>query len=124
MNTKNTKNKITSLSIWARLLIGILLLQAVVELSLGIAILVNLPATLEAGFGIGYTSELDILGIALGLYLLLLTALLALSAQWIYKRNYAGITIAMLSGIFLCTFGIAAFLKTGDAQGIYVDSIR
>jgi uncharacterized protein YacL len=124
MNEK-TENKITtSNKIWKRLFIGILILQAIVELWLGWVLLFNFPATLEAVFGISYSRELDILGVALGLYLLLLTALIVLSIIWTHRANYAGIVIGIIVWIFLFTFGIAAFLKTGNMQSILGDSLR
>jgi hypothetical protein len=47
-----------------------------------------------------------------------------LSIVWTHRANYAGIVIGMLAGTFLLSFGIAVFLKTGDTQAIFVDSIR
>lgn len=110
--------------IWRRIFIGLLGLQAVVELVLGLALLFSFPATVESGFGITYTSDLDILGIALGLYLLLLTALLVLSIFWTVKGNYSGITIGVITGVFLILFGLVTFLQLGDTQALYVDSLR
>jgi len=110
--------------VWKNLFIGILGLQAILELVIGSALLINLPYTLEIGFGIAYHSELDILGIALGLYLILLSALMVLSCVWTHRSNHSGITIGIIVGVFLVTFGVATFLKFGDFQGILVDSIR
>lgn len=112
------------MKIWTRIFIGFLGLQAAVELALGLALLFNFPATAESGFGITYTSDLDILGIALGFYLLLLTALLVLSIFWTVKENYSGITIAIIAGVFLFVFGTTVFLQLGDSQALYVDSLR
>ncbi len=105
---------------WRRLFIGILGLQAILELGVGATLLFNLPLALESGFNIPYSSELDVLGIALGLYLLLLTALLVISMIWTNKGNYAGITIGILAGIFLLSFGVAASVNAGDAQPMLI----
>jgi hypothetical protein len=110
--------------VWTHLFIGILSLQAIFELVLGGYLLFKLPYTLKSGFGIVYRSELDILGIALGLYLLLLTALMVLSCVWAHRSNLAGITLGIIVGVFLVTFGVATLLKFGDFEGILVDSIR
>jgi len=124
MNDDLTLETGSSRNIWKLLFIGTLGLQALLELGLGVALLFDFPTTLESGFGIAYNSELDILGIALGLYLLLLTALMVLSMIWTRKSNGSGITIGIIVGVFLVAFGLVAFFKTGDTQGILIDSLR
>ncbi len=124
MNKKSKGVGSNGSKIWKQLLLGVLGLQALLELSIGLALLVDFPTALESGFGISYTRELDILGVALGLYLLLLTALMVLSMVWVVKGNYSGITIGIIIGIFLVSFGLMALLKTGDPQAIFVDSLR
>lgn len=124
MNNESNFNTTTPKRIWKRLFIGILSLQAILELGLGLALLFNFSTTLETGFGITYSSELDILGIALGLYLLLLTTLMILSSIWTNKSNRSGITLGIITGVFLFTFGVTAFLKFGDVQALYIDSLR
>jgi hypothetical protein len=106
------------------LFIGLLSIQAIAELGIGISLLFNFPTTLKDGFGITYTSELDILGIALGLYLLLLTALMILSVTWTIKRNLSGATLGIILAVFLVTFGLTSFLALGNVQALYVDSFR
>lgn len=124
MNTKLKKTVTSSGTFWTHIFIGILILQALIELGVGAAILFAFPTTLETAFWITYSSELDILWIALGLYLLLLTALLVLSAVWTRRGNRAWIIIGIISWVFLFSFGVAAFLKTWDTQAIFVDSFR
>ena len=124
MNNESNFSTTTPKKIWKRLFIGILILQAILELGLGLALLFNFSTTLETGFGITYSSELDILGIALGLYLLLLTTLMILSSIWTHKSNRSGITLGIITGVFLFTFGLTAFMKFGDVQPLYIDSLR
>ena len=124
MNGESNLSTNTSRKIWRRFFIGLLSLQAILELGVGATLLFNFPTALESGFGITYSNELDILGIALGLYLLLLTTLLILSSIWTYRANHAGITIGIIVGVFLFTFGVVTFLKFGDMQGILIDSLR
>ena len=110
--------------IWKRLFIGILSLQAVLELVVGGALLFSFQTALESGFGITYNSELEVLGTALGIYLLLLTTLIILSIVWTIRNNYAGITIGIIVGLFLFIFGVVSFVKFGQVQAIMIDSIR
>ena len=124
MNNESTNTAGISRKIWGRLFIGILMVQAILELGLGVTLLIDFPTALESGFGISYSNELDILGLALGLYLLLLTALMILSSVWTLKSNHSGITIGVIIGIFLFIFGTVTFLKFGDLQALMVDSLR
>ena len=111
-------------NVWIQLFIGLLGLQAIAELAIGGMLLFNFPTALESGFGIPYNSELDMLGMALGLYLLLLTTLLILSIIWTYRSNYSGITIGIIVGAFLFIFGVLSYFQFGDIQAILVDSLR
>ena len=107
-----------------KIFIVILAFQAVVELLLGGSLLLDFPTTLETGFGITYSSELDFLGIALGLYLLLLTALMVLSIIWTLKGNYSGVTLGIVIGVFLTLSGVIVFLQLGRTDGLFIDSSR
>ncbi len=124
MNNESNLSTTATKKIWNRLFVGILILQAILELGLGLALLFNFSTTLETGFGITYSNELDILGVALGLYLLLLTTLLILSGVWTHKSNRSGITLGIINGVFLFTFGVTVFMKFGDVQSLYIDSLR
>lgn len=84
----------------------------------------NLPATSVEGFGITFIPEIEILGVALGIYLLLLTVLMVLSIMWVLKRNNASVTLGVIIGDFLTIFRVLTFLKFGDLQAILGDSIR
>ena len=106
------------------LFISILGLQALIELGISTTLLFNFQVALETGFGISYSSELDILGMALGLYLLLLTTLMVLSMVWTLKSYQSGITLGIVVGIFLSIFGVLTYIKFGDTQGLLVDSLR
>ncbi|MFT6280974.1 MAG: hypothetical protein ACJA0U_001097 [Salibacteraceae bacterium] len=107
-----------------RIFIALLAIQALAELGIGFSLLIDLPRTLKNGFGITYTSDFNIIGLALGLYLILLTALMILSIFWTIKRNLSGITLGVIIGVFLFLFGVVSFAKTGETGGIYGDSIR
>ncbi len=43
---------------------------------------------------------------------------------WTIKGNYYGTTIGIIVGVFLLTFGLVTFLKFGDIQALYIDSLR
>ena len=124
MNNPSTLSKNTVKKTWRHLFIGILAIQAILEFGVGGSILFAFPTALETGFGITYNSELDALGIALGLYLLLLTALIILSILWTTRANYSGITLGIIVGVFLVAFGLVTFFKLGDFNAILVDGIR
>ena len=117
MNNESNFSTDNSSKIWRRLFIGVLSLQAILEFGVGVSLLFFLPAALESGFGITYSNELDILGIALGLYLLLLTALMILSCVWTKRGDYAGITLGIITGIFLVIFGVTYISKIWRSSG-------
>jgi hypothetical protein len=116
--------KVSTKTIWTRIFIGLLSIQALLELIVGFTLLFNFPFALESGFGISYNNELDILGIALGLYLLLLTSLLIFAAIWTNKSITSGPILGIILGTFLFVFGTVTFLKFGSVQGLLVDSLR
>ncbi len=109
---------------WTRIFIWSLCLQALLELLVGLTLLFDLPTALESGFGISYSVELDVLGNALGLYLLLLTTLMIVSAMWTKKANLSGVTLGIICGVFLLTFGVYATITSGDAQALLIDGLR
>lgn len=98
--------------------------QAVLEALIGLSLLFNFEQTLKVGFGVTYTKEWDVVGVALGLYLLLLTTLILLSIYWVRKENYAGIILSFIIGAFLTLFGIVSLIKLGNPQGLMIDSVR
>lgn len=104
--------------------IALLAIQALAELGIGSSLLIDLPGTIKSGFGLTYSSDFDLLGMALGMYLMFLTALMILSLYWTVKRNLYGVTLGVVIGVFLFLFGIVSFLKTGATSGLYGDSIR
>jgi len=59
-------------------------------------LLLSFETALESVFGITYSSDLDILGAAVGPYLLLLNTLMVLSIFWTLKRNNARTTLGVL----------------------------
>ena len=110
--------------IWIQLFIALLSFNAIVALGLGATSLLNFQFALETGFQIPYSSELEILGLTIGLELLLLAAIAILSVVWVSKGKIEGTITGIFVGIYIFTFGIAAFLKFGETQALYVDSIR
>tara|TARA_B100000795_G_scaffold62701_2_gene42174 strand:+ start:14616 stop:14876 length:261 start_codon:yes stop_codon:yes gene_type:complete len=76
-----------------------------------VALLTSLTATLEADFGVTFIPEIEILGVALGMYLLLLILLMVLRIIWILNRNKAGFTLGIIIGAFLSIFGVLTFLQ-------------
>jgi len=87
-------------------------------------VLFNFQNALENIFEITYSSEIDILGIIIGGYLLLLTTLLFLSIVWILKGKQAGTTIAIIVGAIFVLFGVLSYFKLERVDGLIGDSIR
>jgi hypothetical protein len=124
MTKPSTQTVLSTKTIWTRIFIGLLSIQALLELIVGFTLLFNFPFALESGFGISYNNELDVLGIALGLYLLLLTSLLIFGAIWTKKSITSGPILGIITGVFLFVFGTITFLKFGSVQGLLVDGLR
>ena len=124
MTKKSTQIIPSTKTKWTPIFIGLLSIQALLELIVGITLLFNFPFALESGFGITYNSELDVLGIALGLYLLLLTTLLLFSIIWTTKSITSGPILGIISGAFLFVFGTVTFVKFGGLEGLLVDGLR
>ena len=101
----------------------IILLQALFELAIGFTLLFDLPMAM-ANFNTPYSSDMEVLGLTLGLYLFLLTTLMVLSFVWVRKSNAAGITLGIIIGIFLMSFGVGMLIKFGETQAIFVDGLR
>ena len=113
-----------NLKLTGKILIVLLAIQAIFELSIGTTVLLNFQNALENIFEITYSSEIDILGIIIGGYLLLLTTLLFLSIVWILKGKQAGTTIAIIVGAIFVLFGVLSYFKLERVDGLIGDSIR
>lgn len=113
-----------NLKLTGKILIVLLAIQAIFELSIGTTVLFNFQNALENIFEITYSSEIDILGIIIGGYLLLLTTLLFLSIVWILKGKQAGTTIAIIVGAIFILFGVLSYFKLERVDGLIGDSIR
>ena len=117
-NQEGNSNKI-----WKRIFIVFILLQAVFELAIGITLLFDLP-TAMANFNTPYSPDMEVLGLTLGLYLFLLTALMVLSFIWIRKSNQSGVTLGIIIGLFLISFGVGMLVKFGETQALLIDGLR
>ena len=110
--------------IGSRIFIALLIINSIVALGFGFISLFNFPFALETGFQIPYSSTLEILGMVMGLELLFLGGIAILSLIWTIKGKLEGIITGTAVGIYIFIFGIAAFLKFGETQALYVDGIR
>jgi hypothetical protein len=109
--------------IWKQIFMVFILLQAVFELAIGFTLLFNLPMAME-NFNTPYSPDMEVLGLTLGLYLFLLTTLMVLSFIWVKKSNPAGITLGIIIGLFLISFGVGMLAKFGETQALWVDGFR
>lgn len=123
MDSTTTIHAGSSNKIWKQIFMAIILLQAVFELAIGFTLLFDLPMAME-NFNTPYSSDMEVLGLTLGLYLFLLTTLMVLSFAWVRKSNPAGITLGIIIGLFLISFGVGMVIKFGNTQAIFVDGLR
>lgn len=123
MNSNASNTAGSTSKIWKQIFMVFILLQAAFELVIGCTLLFDLPMAMK-NFNTPYSPDMEVLGLALGLYLFLLTTLMVLSFAWIRKSNAAGVVLGIVIGIFLISFGIGMVVKFGNAQAIYVDGVR
>lgn len=107
-----------------RIFIILVALQVLLEFVIGVSILINFPYVVETGFQLTHSSDMDVFGVVIGLQLILLSILMIFSILWTNKANVAGPIVGIAAGIYFFMFGLMAFIKFGDIQAIYVDSIR
>jgi glucan phosphoethanolaminetransferase (alkaline phosphatase superfamily) len=123
MNSNVSNQAGNSNKIWKQIFMVFILLQAVFELAIGFTLLFNLPMAME-NFNTPYSTDMEVLGLTLGLYLFLLTTLMVLSFVWIRKSNRAGVTLGIIIGFFLISFGVGMLIKFGQTQALWVDGFR
>jgi len=102
----------------------LLVLNFLIELVAAISMLVFFPQALESGFGISYTPDIAVLGIALGSNLILASSILLLSVIWVWRSKMEGVLTGLLGGGFLILFGFTAFFQLGEMQALLLDGIR
>jgi glucan phosphoethanolaminetransferase (alkaline phosphatase superfamily) len=124
MTNSNLSNQAAnSNKIWKQIFMVFILLQAVFELAIGYTLLFDLPMAME-NFNTPYSSDMEVLGLTLGLYLFLLTSLMVLSFNWIRTSNRAGMTLGIIIGLFLISFGVGMLIKYGETQALIIDGFR
>lgn len=124
MMNSNVSNQVGhSNKIWKQIFMVFILLQAVFELAIGFTLLFDLPMAME-NFNTPYSPDMEVLGLTLGLYLFLLTTLMVLSFVWVRKSNRAGVTLGIIIGLFLISFGVGMLIKFGQTQALWVDGFR
>ena len=102
----------------------LLFLHALSCFVLGAMALVNWPFALQMGFRVPYSTALDTIGVVIGLELLFLGGISALSFVWTRSGVKGGTVTGIAVGLYMLTFGIVAYLKTGQVDGLLVDSLR
>lgn len=108
---------------WKQIFMVAILVQAAFELVIGLTLLFDLPMAMD-NFNTPYSPDMEVLGLTLGLYLFLLTTLMVLSFVWIKNANPAGVTLGIIIGIFLISFGVGMLIKYGETQALWVDGFR
>jgi hypothetical protein len=99
-------------------------IQAALEFVIGVGMLVNFKLAVESGFGITHTSDMDLFGVVIGLQLVMLAIMMDFSIIWTNKGQKAGPIVAIIAGMYFLIFGVMSFIKFGNVDAIYIDSIR
>ncbi|MFK7801353.1 MAG: hypothetical protein AB8G95_06965 [Anaerolineae bacterium] len=120
MTTLNTSSR----KIGQRIFLAFLAFNGLVAFGLGATALINFPLALETGFGLPYSSDLDVLGLILGCQLIFLGSLITLAATWTIRGKIEGSTIGIAVGIYLFIFGILSFLRLADITALLFDGLR
>lgn len=123
MNSNVSNQAKNTSKIWKQVFMVFILIQAIGEFAIGNTLLFNLPMAME-NFNTPYTPDMEVLGLTLGLYLFLLTTLMVLCFIWIRKSNRAGVTLGIIIGVFLMSFGVGMLIKFGETQALWVDGFR
>jgi hypothetical protein len=119
MTTNTIENKTAG-----RILIGLLILNLVIELVASLSILVNFPFAAENGFGVTYTDDLAVLGIGLGSNLALTTVVFLFSVIWTMRSKIEGVILGIAGAGMLTLFGLLTFIQLGETDGIVIDGLR
>jgi|AntRauTorckE5430_2_1112549.scaffolds.fasta_scaffold20238_2 hypothetical protein len=119
MNNSNTPRPMLT-----RIFVIFVGIQAALELVIGAGMLIDFKLAVESGFGITHTSDMDLFGVVIGLQLVMLAILMIFSIIWTNKGQKAGPIVAIIAGMYFLIFGVMSFVKFGNIDAIYVDSIR
>lgn len=110
---------------WVKIVFLILLtINFLIELAIAGAMLIDFSQVADIAFGITYTSDIAVLGIALGSNLIFVSGILLLSIIWTLRSKVEGIIIGAMTGGFFVLFALVAFIQLGDFQAILVDGLR
>ncbi|MFT4777827.1 MAG: hypothetical protein ACJAU0_001873 [Flavobacteriales bacterium] len=101
-----------------------LTLNFLIELVIGLGMLFNFPVLAEPGFGIPYSSDMDVLAIGLGSNLLFAAAAILLSLVWTIRNKTEGASLGMLTGGLFVFFSLMAYAQMGSTQALLVDGVR
>ncbi|MFT6935820.1 MAG: hypothetical protein ACJA1N_000112 [Saprospiraceae bacterium] len=99
-------------------------IQAALEFVIGAGMLVDFKLAVESGFGITHTNDMDLFGVVIGLQLVMLAILMVFSIIWTNRGQKSGPTVAIIAGVYSLIFGVMSFVKFGNVDAIYIDSIR
>lgn len=104
--------------------LGTLGLEVIMGYGIGLISLLNFQFTLETGFNIPYSDQLDVLGIVIGLALLFVASMSVLSIRWTLRGDKKGVIIGIAVGLYVFLFGLLAYLVLGQTDALLIDGIR
>lgn len=124
MTNSNLSNQAgKSSKIWKPIFMVFILIQGVFQLVFGLLFIFDLPSAI-AVFNTPYSPDIEVLGLAFGIYLLLSSSLHVLSFIWIRKSNQAGVVLAIIIGIGFISIGVGMEIKFGETQTLLFDGLR
>lgn len=123
-STLNRSINSKRLVIGRKIFIGLLALNGLMQLAIGLMMLVNFPMVAETLMNINYTDEMGILGMTIGVNVLFGAAIVAVSVYWTLRKNPAGVITGALFGVLAIAAGLLTFSLFGRIDGLMMDVVR
>ena len=111
------------MSILKKVLVVFLAINALMQIGMGIMMLVNFEEVVTSMFNLSYHQDMAAIGLVLGMNVLFLGIMIALSIFWIFKGENKGVSLGMLFGWIAITAGIVSFSQ-GTSEGLIIDVPR
>lgn len=106
-----------------KVLVVFLAINALMQMGMGIMMLVNFEEVVTSMFNLSYHQDMAAIGLVLGMNVLFLGIMIALSIFWIFKGENKGVSLGMLFGWIAITAGIVSFSQ-GTSEGLIIDVPR
>jgi len=104
--------------------LGTLGLEVIFGYVIGFGSLLNFQFVLESGLDVPYRDSMDVLGIIIGLALIFVASMCALSIKWTLQGDKKGAIVGIATGLYVFLFGLLAYISLGQTDALLVDGIR